>query len=156
MELRFSDRRFGSQNSPAVTLSMNVELRSCELSSQLPFSVRKSFALSALLTGFSVRNRFRCEIGSQQFKIARKEALNLELRQIVYERSSENCPICFGFCVRAQNIPPNFCKISCSELPAKSLVEEFAPTSFCRVGKAMFWHPGASSCVRHCLGWQAD
>ena len=40
-------------------LSGNVEFGMRELKSQLPFSVRKGFALSALLTRFSVRNRFR-------------------------------------------------------------------------------------------------
>ena len=56
-----------------------------ELNSQLPFSVRKGFALSALLAEFSVRNKFHCEFklqliwfGSQLSKSTRKEALRLE------------------------------------------------------------------------------
>ena len=42
--------QFGSQGFPVDPLSMNVEFGSCELHSLLPFSIRKGFALSALLT----------------------------------------------------------------------------------------------------------
>ena len=44
-------QRFGSQGFPAIPVSMNVQVRSCEL---LPFSVRKGFALSALLKNWAV------------------------------------------------------------------------------------------------------
>ena len=60
----FSIRGFGSQGFPAIPQSMNVYFfGSRELNSQLPFSVRKGFALSALFARFSVRNRFRCQFG---------------------------------------------------------------------------------------------
>ena len=42
-----------------VQPTMNVYFGSCKLNSQVPLSIHKSFALSALLTGFSVHNRFR-------------------------------------------------------------------------------------------------
>ena len=49
----FSIRRFGSQGFLAILLVMKAKFGSRELKFQLPFSVRKGFAKSALLTELS-------------------------------------------------------------------------------------------------------
>ena len=69
----FIVRRFVSQGFPVVPLSTNSQFGSRELNLQLPFSVRKDFTLSALLTRFSVRTRFFLHSDCNRFNSDRND-----------------------------------------------------------------------------------